>query len=97
MHKLTAFFLFSHWADVGKDEVYHVGYNVELRVQLMRVVVGERHLPGVHQLNVQTFKHGSQHCVKLLGKPVAVEQARLCVQLLEVAGAYEHESGGFSV
>lgn len=57
----------------------------------MRVMVGECHLPGIHELDVlQTFKHGSEHCVKLLGEPVAVEQAGLGVQFLEVGCADQH-------
>lgn len=63
----------------------------------MRVVVGQCHLPSVHQLDVQTFKHGSEHCVKLLREPVAVEQAGLRVQFLEIGCAYQDQSSWFSV
>lgn len=63
----------------------------------MRVMVGECHLPGVHQLDIQTFKHSSEHSVKLLGEPVAVEQAGLWVQFLEIGCADQHQSCWFSV
>lgn len=63
----------------------------------MRVVVGECHLPSVHHLDVQTFKHGSEYCVKLLGEPVAVEQAGLRIQYLEVGRADQYQSRRFSI
>lgn len=63
----------------------------------MRVMVGECHLPGIHQMDVQMLKHGSEHCIKLLGEPVAVEQAGLWVQFLEVGCADQHQGRWFSV
>lgn len=63
----------------------------------MRVVVGQCHLPGIHQLDIQTFKHGSEHCIKLLRVPVAVEHAGLRVQFLEIGCADQDQSRWFSV
>ena len=49
------------------------------------------HLPGVHQQDAHSLEHGPEHLVQLQGVPVAVVQAHLLVQGLEVGRADHHE------
>lgn len=53
----------------------------------VRKVVCWTHLPGVHQQDVQSLEHGPEHLIELQGVPVAVVQAYLLVQGLEVGRA----------
>lgn len=59
-------------------------------VERMRKAVGQGHLPGVYQQHVQPLEHGPQHLVQLHGEPVAVVQAHVLFQGLQVGRADHH-------
>ena len=50
----------------------------------VRQVVGQDHLPGIQQTNIQSFEHGPEHLVMLQRVPVAVGQRLRKRQCFEV-------------
>lgn len=79
-------------ANVRQKHVDHVLDDDFGWMESVRKVVRHAHLPGVHQQHVHSLEHGPEHLVQLQGVPVAVEQAHLLVQGLEVPRA-NHDDG----
>ncbi|PWA31470.1 hypothetical protein CCH79_00002630 [Gambusia affinis] len=80
-----------HWTQrnqtmshVRQKHVYHVLHDGPRRMEGVREVVSQTHFPGIQHENIHASEHGLKHRVQLQGVPVAVVQAHLLIQGLEV-------------